>query len=128
VDDLKYQKNKTDLSKASDNGEILTVKFRYKAPDADVSKLIEHPVMDNKIAIAKTSDNFRFAASVAEFGMLLRNSEFKASASFANVIRMAKKAKGNDEEGYRSEFIRLAENARMLAPEDNSVAENNDWE
>lgn len=128
VDDLKYQKNKTDISKASDNGEILTVKFRYKAPDADVSKLIEHPVMDNKIAIAKTSDNFRFAASVAEFGMLLRNSEFKASASFANVIRMAKKAKGNDEEGYRSEFIRLAENARMLAPEDNSVAENNDWE
>ena len=48
----------------------MTVKFRYKAPDGDVSKLIEHPVKDKQIPIAKTSDNFRFAASVAEFGML----------------------------------------------------------
>jgi Ca-activated chloride channel family protein len=47
--------------------------------------------------------------------MLLRNSEFKAGASFDNVIKMAKKAKGDDEEGYRSEFIRLAESAQLLA-------------
>ena len=91
------------------------MKFRYKAPDGDVSKLIEHPVMDKQIPIAKTSDNFRFAASVAEFGMLLRNSEFKSNASFDNVLALASKAKGNDEEGYRSEFIRLVENAQMLA-------------
>ena len=93
----------------------MTVKFRYKAPDGDVSKLIEHPVMDNQISIAKTSDNFRFAASVAEFGMLLRNSEFKSNASFEDVVRIARKAKGNDEEGYRSEFVRLVENAESLA-------------
>jgi Ca-activated chloride channel homolog len=52
---------------------------------------------------------------VAEFGMLLRNSAFKAAASFDNIIKLARKAKGNDEEGYRSEFIRLVESAQMLA-------------
>jgi Ca-activated chloride channel homolog len=115
VDALKYQKEVAPLSKSSQTDEILTVKFRYKAPDGDVSKLIEHPVKDNQIAITKTSDNFRFAASVAQFGMLLRNSEFKSNASFNDVLMLARKAKGNDEEGYRSEFIRLVESAEMLA-------------
>ena len=115
VDSLKYQKNIEPLSKSSYNDEILTVKFRYKAPDGDVSKLIEHPVLDKQIPIAKTSDNFRFAASVAQFGMLLRNSEFKSAASFDNVLGLARKAKGTDEEGYRSEFVRLVESAEMLA-------------
>ena len=115
VDSLKYQNNIKPLSKSSHTDEMMTVKFRYKAPDGDASKLIEHPLNDNQISIAKTSDNFRFAASIAEFGMLLRNSEFKAAASFDNVIKMAKKAKGDDEEGYRSEFIRLAESAQLLA-------------
>lgn len=115
VDSLKYQKNVTPLSKSAQTDEILTVKFRYKAPDGDVSKLIEHPVKDKQISIAKTSDNFRFAASVAQFGMLLRNSEFKSNASYADVLSLARNAKGNDEEGYRSEFIRLAESAKLLA-------------
>ncbi|MEK7226178.1 MAG: von Willebrand factor type A domain-containing protein [Bacteroidota bacterium] len=115
VDSLKYQKNVVPLSKSAQTDEILTVKFRYKAPDGDVSKLIEHPVKDKQIVIAKTSDNFRFAASVAQFGMLLRNSEFKSNASYADVLGLARKAKGNDEEGYRSEFIRLVESAQLLA-------------
>ncbi len=115
VDSLKYQNNIQPLSKSSHTDEMMTVKFRYKAPDGDVSKLIEHPLKDNQLSITKTSDNFRFAASVAEFGMLLRNSEFKASSSFDNIISMAKKAKGNDDEGYRSEFIRLVESAQLLA-------------
>jgi Ca-activated chloride channel family protein len=115
VDSLKYQNNIKPFSKSSHTDEMMTVKFRYKAPDGDVSKLIQHPLKDEQVSIAKTSDNFRFAASVAEFGMLLRNSEFKTNASFDNVVKMAKKAKGNDEEGYRSEFIRLVESAQMLA-------------
>ena len=115
VDSLKYQRNVVPLSKSSQTDEILTVKFRYKAPDGDVSKLIEQPVKDKQITIAKTSDNFRFAASVAQFGMLLRNSEFRSDASYADVLNLARKAKGNDDEGYRSEFIRLAESAQMLA-------------
>jgi Ca-activated chloride channel family protein len=115
VDSLKYQQKVVPLSKTAQTDEIMTVKFRYKAPDGDVSKLIEHPVKDKEISIAKTSDNFRFATSVAQFGMLLRNSEFKSNASFENVLTLARKAKGNDEEGYRSEFIRLVESAQLLA-------------
>jgi Ca-activated chloride channel homolog len=115
VDPLKYQKNVAPLSKSSQTDEIMTVKFRYKAPDGDISKLIEHTVLDKQIPVARMSDNFRFAAAVAEFGMLLRNSEFKSNASFENVAAMAKRAKGNDEEGYRAEFIRLVENASALA-------------
>ncbi len=115
VDSLKYQQNTERLSKSSNTDEILTVKFRYKAPDGDVSKLIVHPVKDKQIPIARTSDNFRFAAAVAQFGMLLRNSEFKSNASYLDVITLARKARGNDDEGYRSEFIRLVESAQMLA-------------
>jgi Ca-activated chloride channel family protein len=115
VDSLKYQKNITPLSKSSHSDEIMTVKFRYKAPDGDVSKLIEHPVKDNQVPIAKTSDNFRFAASVAQFGMLLRNSDFKSDASYSSILNLARKAKANDEEGYRSEFIRMVESAQLLA-------------
>jgi Ca-activated chloride channel homolog len=115
VDPLKYQSNKTATGKTtSHHGEIMNIKLRYKQPDADISRLLEHPVYDNQLAIAKTSDNFRFAAAVAQFGMLLRNSEFKSNSSFNNVLNLAKKAKGNDEEGYRSEFIRLVESARSL--------------
>ncbi|HKZ66021.1 MAG TPA: von Willebrand factor type A domain-containing protein [Chitinophagaceae bacterium] len=115
VDSLKYQTTIKPFGRSSHTDEMMTVKFRYKSPDADISKLIEHPLKDNQVSIAKTSDNFRFAASVAEFGMLLRNSEFKAAASFDNIINAAKKAKGNDDEGYRSEFIRLVESAQLLA-------------
>ncbi len=115
VDSLKYQKNTTPLISSSQTDEILTVKFRYKAPDGDVSKLIEHPVLDKQVALAKTSDNFRFAAAVAQFGLLLRQSEYKSTASYDNVLNLARKAKGYDEEGYRSEFVRLVESARLLA-------------
>lgn len=115
VDTLKYQSALQPLSKTSHEEEIMTVKFRYKAPDGETSKLIEHPVKDNKVSIASTSANFRFAAAVAEFGMLLRNSEYKSSASFDQVVTMARKAKGEDEEGYRAEFIRMVETAQLLA-------------
>lgn len=115
VDALKYQDKQKPLSKTSHNDEIMTVKFRYKAPDADVSKLIEHPVKDKQTALAGTSDNFRFAAAVAGFGMLLRNSEFKSAASYDNVASLARKAKGKDDEGYRAEFIKLVESADAFA-------------
>lgn len=115
VDSLKYQKNTTPLISSSQTDEILTVKFRYKAPDGDVSKLIEHPVLDKQVALAKTSDNFRFAAAVAQFGLLLRESAYKSASSYDNVLNLARKAKGYDEEGYRSEFVRLVESARLLA-------------
>jgi Ca-activated chloride channel family protein len=113
VEKLKYQKN-SKANKASASDEILTVKFRYKEPSDSESRLIEHPVIDKEITFDRTSENFRFAASVAEFGMLLTNSQFKSSASFAHVIQTAKNAKGQDAEGYRKEFIALVKKADRL--------------
>lgn len=115
VDKLKYQQEPERLSRTTQTDEIMTVKFRYKAPDGDVSKLIEHPLRDQELKLNATSANFRFAAAVAEFGMLLRKSEFTSDASFDQVIELARKARGNDEEGYRAEFIRLVESAGSLA-------------
>lgn len=113
VDTLKYQQIKE--TKQSSSNEMLTIKFRYKKPDEDVSKLIEHPVIDTNLPIEKTSENFRFATAVAEYGMLLRNSEFKSNASYDHVLQQSSKSLGKDEEGYRSEFVKLVKNTKLLA-------------
>ena len=124
VDPLKYQSGKsTTGARSSQHNEIMNIKLRYKNPDAGVSRLIEHPVYDERLVIAKTSDNFRFAAAVAQFGMLLRNSAFKSNASYKSVLQLAKNAKGSDEEGYRSEFIRLVSSASSLAVNSNDDGE-----
>jgi Ca-activated chloride channel family protein len=114
VDDLKYQKNNIAISNAANSGEVMTIKLRYKKPDGDVSKLIEQPVFDKQLPLSSASKNFRFAAAVAEFGILLRQSEFKSNASFENAQELASNAKGGDEEGYRSEFIKLIKKAQSL--------------
>ena len=126
VDELKYQKNKTALSKGSDDGEIMNIKLRYKQPGSDVSKLIEHPVFDSQLALTAASNNFRFAAAVAEFGMLLRNSAFKSNSSFSNVLKLADNAKGRDEEGYRSEFVKLVSRAQTIAKRKNIEEEDDE--
>ena len=113
VDPLKYQKDKQTPAGAS-NGELATVKFRYKEPTSDRSKLQQQVVSDKAIAIENASEDFRFATAVAEFGMLIRNSEFKQKANFQRLITRAKAAKGKDDEGYRAEFIRMAENSKSL--------------
>ncbi len=113
VDLLKYQSNEKKIVNNTD--EIMTIKLRYKKPDEDISKLINHPVMDNHTALVSTSDNFRFSAAVAEFGLLLRSSEYKQQSSFSQVVNMAKGAKGIDDNGYRAEFIRLVQSATSLA-------------
>ena len=126
VDGLRYQKEKSSLTGAAKNGEIVNIKLRYKKPDGDVSSLIEHPVMDNNINLENTSNNFRFAAAVAEFGLLLRNSSFKSDASFTQVIGLAKKAKGEDKEGYRKEFIKLVSSAGLIASTNEEEEEETD--
>ena len=113
VDPLKYQSNDRKFFDKTD--EIMTIKLRYKKPDGDVSKLITHPVMDNHTALANTSDNFRFSAAVAEFGLLLRGSDYKQQSSYDQVVSLAKGSKGIDNNGYRSEFIRLVQAATSLA-------------
>lgn len=112
VDPLKYQSN--DRKAINNTDEILTIKLRYKKPDEDVSKLITHPVMDTHTALVNTSDNFRFSAAVAEFGLLLRSSEYKQQSSYNQVVSLARGAKGIDNNGYRSEFIRLVQAATSL--------------
>jgi Ca-activated chloride channel family protein len=114
VDELKYQRNGL-APEAYNSDELLTVKFRYKKPDGDKSKLITAPVADEVMELAETSDNFRFSAAVAEFGMLLRDSEHKGGSNFDQVIAMASGSKGEDSEGYRDEFIRLVKLARDLS-------------
>lgn len=108
VDDLKYQDNRINRD-ARKSDEILTLKLRYKPPKEATSKLIVHILEDERIALDETSDNFQWAAAVAQFGMLLRDSQFKGTSTFNHVIELAEDARGKDREGYRSEFIQLVE-------------------
>ncbi len=110
VDPLKYQQSKPVEGKFS--SELLTIKLRYKEPNGNKSKLLEQTVQNR--FDKKTSDDFRFSAAVASFGMLLRNSEFLGNTTFESILNMAKSAKGDDEEGYRSEFIQMVKTANDL--------------
>jgi Ca-activated chloride channel family protein len=114
IDDLKYQKNKVDAS-ASGSKEIMTVKFRYKKPDGDVSKLIVHPLLDENIALNKTSENFKWSAAVAGLGMLLRDSEYIKDFQYEDVLQLAQSSKGKDEDGYRIEFINMVKSLNAIA-------------
>jgi Ca-activated chloride channel family protein len=101
--ELKYTKTST----IDYGNEMLTVKFRYKEPDGNKSKMIEKTVMDRNTNFENATEDFKYAASVALFGMQLRNSEFINSFETNDVITMAEAGKGMDKDGYRSEFIRL---------------------
>jgi len=96
-------------------GELLTVKLRYKAPDGDVSRLLAHPLRDRGASLASTSPDFRFSAAVAEWGMLLRDSRFRGTASYGAVTQLARGALADDRGGYRGEFLRLVEASQRLA-------------
>lgn len=120
VDPLKYQPVKERPTAAPSN-EVATVKFRYKDPDGDESRLQQVAVAERPVELANASMDFRFASAVAELGMLLRNSDYKQQADYDQLIMRAKASKGTDDEGYRAEFIRLAESAKLLAG-NNSLA------
>ncbi|MBN1797922.1 MAG: VWA domain-containing protein [Spirochaetales bacterium] len=105
---LKYQSTTVD-DQAYASPEIMTLRFRYKKPDQDKSLLIEVPVLDDNVAFEDTSTNFRFSAAVAEWGLLLRNSQYKADANFSQVKNLAESAQGDDPEGLRAEFLKLLE-------------------
>lgn len=108
IDNLKYTKqiaqNYTD--------EMLTVKFRYKEPDGDVSKLIVKTVKDDNSSMENANEDLKFSAAVALFGMQLRNSEFINTKNKQDVIALAEAGKGNDKDGYRAEFIRLVKSSK----------------
>ncbi len=113
VDELKYQMKKI-TNEAKQSNEFLTLKLRYKQPDGDKSKLLEFVVKDKILSLKKTSNNFRFSAAIAGFGMLLRDSKFKGDITYKSLIKLAKDAKGKDNFGYRAEFIQLIEKAELI--------------
>ncbi len=114
IDELKYQKTQV-VTSTSTSKELLTIKLRYKKPDGDTSKLIVHPLLDSNVSLSKTSDDFRWSAAVAAFGMLLRDSEFVKGYTYDTLIQLAQGARGEDKNGYRAEFINLAKSMGLVA-------------
>ncbi|MDH5610411.1 MAG: DUF3520 domain-containing protein, partial [Cyclobacteriaceae bacterium] len=111
IDPLKYQSIPSN-GIAIASGELLTVKFRYKTPDGDTSRLITR-VVEGKVN-GRMSPNLTWASAVAGFGMLLRDSEFKGELNYLQVITMARSAIGEDPWGYRRELIELVEIAGKI--------------
>ncbi|AZB28590.1 vWA domain-containing protein [Chryseobacterium balustinum] len=104
--DLKYTKNTND---ENFNDELATVKFRYKKPDGDQSSEIVQVVKNTNQSFSSSSDDFKFASSVAWFGLVLRNSNLIKNKDLKDIESLAKKGRGKDEDGYRAEFVRLVE-------------------
>ncbi|MEE4116441.1 MAG: von Willebrand factor type A domain-containing protein [Marinilabiliaceae bacterium] len=114
IDPLKYQPEKNVTGMKSTSDELMTIKLRYKKPDGEKSTLMEIPFAGRVKRFDRASANLRFSAAVAGFGMILRDSENKGSFTIEDVLDLAQSSKGEDEEGYRSEFIRLVKTARDL--------------
>jgi Ca-activated chloride channel homolog len=112
VDPLKYQKNETPAGKYST--ELLTIKLRYKEPREETSKLLIETVNESSNPLDRASENLRWSASVAAFGMLLRESEYVKDFTYDEVISLAQSARGKDEEGYRAEFVNMAKSFGLL--------------
>ena len=111
TDALKYQKAK-ELSADADSTDLATIKLRYKAPEAQKSQLIERVVTDNVVSLDAASEDSRFAAAAAAFGMLLRNSAYVGEYTYADVLRLARRSLGADTHGYRAELLELVELAK----------------
>lgn len=101
----------------SGGDELLTVKLRYKSPQGDASKLLSFPVTDKGMELSDAPEDFRFAAAVACFGLVLRESERRGDATFELALELARSGKGEDPDGYRSEFLQLVQLAKALAAE-----------
>ena len=110
VDPLKYQKP-VETTRSTSSREVATAKIRYKEPEGEESRLMEFAVEDSGKKFDKASDDFKFAASVAAFGMVLRDSPYKGSTTLENALSWAKEGRGEDPHGYRDEFIRLLHRA-----------------
>jgi Ca-activated chloride channel homolog len=113
VDPLKYQKPPQPSSNAGSD-EMLTLKIRSKEPDSEKSVLSEYTIKDKPRKFSEASQDFKFSSAVAAFGMVLRDSPYRGTASFDSALQWAKEGKGNDKHGYRDEFIRLIYRAISL--------------
>jgi len=116
VDKLKYQPT-AGVASAPSSADVMTVKLRYKEPQGKTSRLLERSLRGAANPIERASENLRFAAAVAQFGMLLRQSDHLGSATYANTISLASGARGKDADGYRAELVRLLKMAEGLRPD-----------
>ncbi|MAB81064.1 MAG: hypothetical protein CMJ89_17090 [Planctomycetes bacterium] len=114
LDPLKYQEPEREVSNVAFTGELVNVKLRYKQPQGSVSKLIERPVRKSTAGFEEASEDFRFAACVAAFGMLMRDSAHCPDTTIEDVMAMASAAAGADPFGYRSDFLGLLDLADRL--------------
>lgn len=112
VDKLKYQTPPVALGQAA--GELMTVKVRYKAPTGTTSKVFSLPIQSSNTTLAQTSTDFRWAAAVAGYGMLLHDSPERGALSWMQVKELAKGALGADVDGYRKELLELVDIAATL--------------
>jgi Ca-activated chloride channel family protein len=122
---LKYQRQPEPEPIATDivpSDDLLTVKLRFKQPDGNTSTLREYPLADAGERFENASADLRFAAAVAGFAMILRNSDHVGSLTLDDVARIASRSLGRDEGGYRAEFIDLVRKAAFLQPRRNSPA------
>ncbi len=114
VDPLRYQTDNT-AAEATDSNELFTLKIRYKPPQEDVSKLMAYAVTDHGQSFAAATADYKFAAAVASFGMLLRDSEHKGDANLDAVLEIATEGAAGGNSSYRTEFLSMVERARDLA-------------
>jgi Ca-activated chloride channel family protein len=113
IDPLRYAKPVS--AKGASRSEIAFLRLRYKQPDSDQSQLLEYPLHRKMIkSFGKTSERFRFAASVAAFGDLLRGGTYSNGYSYDDVAKLARRSRGNDAFGYRAEFVHLVQLAKRL--------------
>jgi Ca-activated chloride channel homolog len=109
-----YQAGTSAAETPLSSSEILTAKLRYKKPDGDKSEVVERAFTDSGAEFAKASPDLKFAAAVAEFGMILRDSEHKGNGTLGAVLEWAQEGKGIDPKGYRAGFIELVRKAQGL--------------
>ena len=119
VDALRYQRRFETTDEAA-SGELLTLKLRYKNPQETSSQLLESVVRDSGQEYARASEDFKFAAAVASFGMLLRESPHKGTTTLGSVLELAEEGRGDDVQGYRSEFLDLVRKAGRLIGADST--------
>jgi Ca-activated chloride channel homolog len=98
-------------------GKIAELRLRYKEPSSDTSQLITAAVNDEGKSIYEATPDSQFAAAVAEFGMLLKHSQYNGNATYADVLALARAMRGSDLEGYREELLRMVETSRALSGE-----------
>ena len=113
VDPLRYQAQPVVDSKS--DAEVATVKLRYKQPEGSESRLITSNVQsDAVVPFASSTEDFRFTAAVAAFGLRLASSEHISDYSYRQIESVAVNALGTDAGGHRSEFTDLVRKAESI--------------